>query len=353
MTSIVNRPTLPDRESMYQAVLKRDSQLDGIFYFGVKTTGIFCRPGCSARNPKKENVDYFDSVQKALDSGYRPCKVCTPLLKAGETPQWLRQLLGEVHANPQHSFKDDDLRLRNIEPTRVRRWFLKHHDITFHAYIKALRINRAFEKMRNRGDVITTAFDSGYESLSGFHSAFKSVAGVSPSQVKKVELINIAKLSTPLGPMYAGASERGLCFLEFTDRKMIDHQIEQMQQRMKARFVQATTPVLTAVESQLEEYFDAKRQDFEIPLDINGTAFQIQAWQALQQIPYGETRSYQQQALQIGNTRAVRAVASANAKNHIAIIIPCHRVIAKNGGLAGFGGGVWRKKYLLNLENPK
>ena len=122
---------------------------------------------------------------------------------------------------------------------------------------------------------------------------------------------------------------------------------------MKARFVQAKTPVLTALESQLEEYFDGKRQDFDIPLDISGTPFQIQAWQALQQIPYGETRSYQQQAVQIGNTKAVRAVASANAKNHIAIVIPCHRVIAKNGGLAGFGGGVWRKKYLLDLEAGK
>ena len=342
--------TLPDREFMYQALLDRDSQLEGIFYFGVKTTGIFCRPGCTARNPKKENVDYFGSVQKALDSGYRPCKICSPLEKSGEVPDWLKHLLDAVHANPENSFKDEDLRTRNIEPTRLRRWFQKHHDITFHAYIRALRINRAFEKMKNRGDVTSTAFDSGYESLSGFHAAFKSVTGVSPSQVKDRELITIAKLSTPLGPMYAGASERGLCFLEFTDRKMIDHQIEQMQQRMKARFVQAMTPVLTAAESQLEEYFAGKRRDFEISLDIKGTPFQMQAWQALQQIPYGETRSYQQQAMRIGNTKAVRAVASANAKNHIAIIIPCHRVIAKNGGLAGFGGGVWRKKYLLNLE---
>ena len=349
----MNQQTLPDREFMYQALLDRDSQLEGIFYFGVKTTGIFCRPGCTARNPKKENVDYFASIQKALDSGYRPCKICSPLEKSGQAPRWLKPLLDQVHANPGDSFKDEDLRARNLEPARVRRWFQKHHGITFHAYIKALRINRAFEKMKNHGDVTSTAFDSGYESLSGFHAAFKSVAGVSPSKAKARSLVTITKLATPLGPMYAGASEHGLCFLEFSDRKMIDHQIEQLQQRMKARFVQATTPVLTALESQLEEYFHGKRQDFEISLDISGTPFQIRAWQALQQIPYGETRSYQQQAVQIGNTKAVRAVASANAKNHIAIVIPCHRVIAKNGGLAGFGGGVWRKKYLLDLEAGK
>ena len=346
----MNQQTLPDREFMYQALLNRDSQLEGIFYFGVKTTGIFCRPGCSARNPKKENVDYFASVQNALESGYRPCKICSPLEKPGQAPRWLKHLLDEVHASPETSFKDEDLRARHIEPTRLRRWFQKHHGITFHAYIKALRINRAFEKMKNHGDVTSTAFDSGYDSLSGFHAAFKSVAGISPSQAKARPRVTITKLVTPLGPMYAGASERGLCFLEFTDRKMIDHQIEQMQTRMKARFVQATTPVLSAVESQLEEYFDGRRQEFDLPLDISGTPFQIRAWQALQKIPYGETRSYQQQADQTGNSKAVRAIASANAKNHIAIVIPCHRVIAKNGGLAGFGGGVWRKKYLLDLE---
>ena len=346
----MNQQTLPDPDTMYQALVNRNSQLDGIFYFGVKTTGIFCRPGCTARNPKKENVDYFPSIQNAMESGYRPCKICSSLEKSGQAPDWLKSLLNEIHANPEDSFKDEDLRARHIEPTRVRRWFQKNHGITFHAYIKALRINRAFEKIKNQSDVTSTAFDSGYESLSGFHAAFKSVAGVSPSQAKARSLINISKLSTPLGPMYAGASEKGLCFLEFTDRKMIDQQIEQVQQRMKARFVQAITPVLTAVESQLDEYFNAKRREFEIPLDINGTAFQIKAWQALQQIPYGETRSYQQQAMHIGNNKAVRAIASANAKNHIAIVIPCHRVIAKNGGLAGFGGGVWRKKYLLDLE---
>jgi AraC family transcriptional regulator of adaptative response/methylated-DNA-[protein]-cysteine methyltransferase len=151
--------------------------------------------------------------------------------------------------------------------------------------------------------------------------------------------------------MYAGATDRGLCFLEFNDRKLIDLQIEQLQQRMKARFVTGKTPILSDLESQLTEYFDARRRDFELPLDMTGTRFQIQAWQALRKIPYGETRSYQQQALEIGNAKAVRAIASANAKNHITIVIPCHRVIAANGGLAGFGGGVWRKKYLLDLES--
>ena len=347
---MMNEQTIPDEDFMYQALVNRDSSLEGIFYFGVRTTGIFCRPTCSARKPKKENVDYFDSVQTALDSGYRPCKVCTPLTKAGEAPDWLRNLLDEVHAAPEASYKDEDLQMRQIDPARVRRWFQKHHDMTFHAYIKALRVNRAFEKMKNNNDVTSTAFDSGYDSLSGFHQAFSDTTGFSPSQSKNRSLVNITRLSTPLGQMYAGASEQGLCLLEFIDRKMIDDQIAQLQKQLRARFVTGVNQHLTALETQLAEYFAGKRRKFDIPLDVRGSEFQQKAWQALQQIPYGDTRSYQQQAVAIGNEKAVRAIASANAKNRISIVIPCHRVIAKDGGLAGFGGGVWRKKYLLDLE---
>jgi AraC family transcriptional regulator of adaptative response/methylated-DNA-[protein]-cysteine methyltransferase len=348
---MMNQQTIPDEDFMYQALVNRDSSLEGIFYFGVKTTGFFCRPTCSARKPKKENVDYFDSVQSALDSGYRPCKVCSPLTKTGQVPDWLKRLLDEVHAAPEESFKDEDLYERQIDPVRVRRWFQKHHGMTFHAYLKALRVNRAFEKMKNKKDVTSTAFDSGYDSLSGFHQAFSDTTGFSPSQSKNQSLVNITRLSTPLGQMYAGASEQGLCLLEFIDRKMIDEQIAQLQKQLKARFVPGVNQHLTALETQLTEYFAGKRQKFDITLDVRGTEFQQKAWQALLKIPYGATRSYQQQALAIGSEKAVRAIASANAKNRIAIVIPCHRVIAKDGGLAGFGGGVWRKKYLLDLES--
>ena len=333
--------------------MNRDTSLEGVFYFGVKTTGIFCRPTCSARKPLKQNVEYFNSIQSAMDGGYRPCKVCTPLAKSGEIPDWLNHLFNDIHANPEGSYKDDDLQARGIDATRVRRWFQKTHGMTFHAYLKALRINRAFEKMKHQQDVTTTAMDSGYESLSGFHSAFRNVTGLSPSQSRKQSLITLSQFATPLGPMYAGVSDKGLCFLEFIDRKMIDAQIEQLQKQMKARFVTGKSDLLDLVEKQVNEYFSGERIEFDLPLDVRGTEFQKEAWDALLKIPYGETRSYQQQADRIGKPKAVRAIASANAKNHIAIVIPCHRVIAKDGGLAGFGGGIWRKRYLLDLESPE
>jgi len=342
--------TLPDEETLYQALMNRDTNLEGIFYFGVKTTGIFCRPSCSARKPLKQNVEYFQSIQSAMDSGYRPCKVCTPLARSGDVPDWLNSLLEDVHNNPENSYKDEDLLARGIDATRVRRWFQKNHNMTFHAYVKALRINRAFEKMKHRQDVTTTAMDSGYDSLSGFHAAFRNVTGLSPSQSRSQSIITLSRLSTPLGPMYAGASVQGLCFLEFIDRKMIDNQIEQLQKQMKAKFVKGQSKILDRLEGQLDEYFAGDRHHFDLPLDVQGTDFQKLAWDALTKIPFGEVRSYQQQADRIGKPKAARAVASANAKNHIAIIIPCHRVIAKDGGLAGFGGGIWRKKFLLELE---
>ena len=207
--------------------------------------------------------------------------------------------------------------------------------------------------MSNQDGVTSTVLDGRDEPQSSFHHAFKLAHIANSAQAKAQAIVTIIRFATPLGVLYAGASEQGLCFLDFTDRKMIEHQIQQLEKRMKARFVQGSTPVLDMVKLQVQEYFDRKRQTFDIPLDIDGTPFQIQAWQALQKIPYGETRCYQQQAARIGNTGAVRAVASANAKNHIAIIVPCHRVIAKNGSLAGFGGGIWRKQYLLDLEAGK
>ena len=158
--------TLPDEETLYKALINRDTNLEGVFYFGVKTTGIFCRPTCSARKPLKHNVEYFDSIASAMHNGYRPCKVCTPLAKSGEAPDWLNTLFKDIHANPEERYRDEDLQSRGIDATRVRRWFQKTHGMTFHAYLKALRINRAFEKMKRDQDVTSTAMDSGDESIS-------------------------------------------------------------------------------------------------------------------------------------------------------------------------------------------
>ncbi|HJO93907.1 MAG TPA: methylated-DNA--[protein]-cysteine S-methyltransferase [Victivallales bacterium] len=341
---------LPDFDIMYKALINKDSSFEGIFFVGVKTTGIFCRPTCTARKPKKENVEFFSTSKEALDYGYRPCRMCHPMEMYGTIPEWLQPLMKEIEGNQGIKLKDYDLRNRNLEPARVRRWFKKHHNMTFQAYLRSLRINRAFGQIKHNEKIISPAYENSFDSLSGFNSAFKKVAGFNPSESCDKKIINITRLLTPIGPMFVAATDKGVCLLEFTDRRMLETEIKQLKKFFNAEFVPGENKYFKTLNKQLSEYFAGTRKSFDIPLITPGTDFQKKVWNALQKIPYGETRSYQEQAVNINKPKAVRAVASANGCNKIAIIIPCHRVIAKDGTLAGYGGGIWRKQYLLDLE---
>jgi AraC family transcriptional regulator, regulatory protein of adaptative response / methylated-DNA-[protein]-cysteine methyltransferase len=341
---------MPDRKTMYNALLNKDSSFEGIFFVGVKTTGVFCRPTCTARKPKEENVDFFSSAKEALQNGYRPCKVCNPMQFNGETPDWLKDLIKEIEEKKITKFKDADLRERNIDPARIRRWFKKHHGMTFQTYLRLLRVNKAFGQIKYGEKVLESAFDTGYESLSGFTEAFKKTTGFSPSQSKNKRIVTVTRILTPLGPMFAGAVDEGICLLEFVDRRMLETQIKRLKKYLNAEFVPGQNKHFDELDKQLKEYFEGKRKDFDLPLILDGTEFQQKVWKELQRIPYGKTRSYQEQAIALGNPKAIRAVAKANGDNRIAIIIPCHRVIGKDGTLVGYGGEMWRKQFLLNLE---
>lgn len=335
---------------MYNAILEKDASFEGIFYTAVQTTGIFCRPTCRARKPKRENVEFFKTSKDALAHGYRPCKICKPLEKPDHTPEYIVSVLNEITAKPSLKIKDQDLRERGIEPNTIRRWFVKHHGITFHAYQRMIRINTAFKKIQNGENVSTAAFDSGYESLSGFQDSFKSIFGASPTDNQIKQVVDVTRLETPLGPMIACASKEGLCMLEFTDRKMLETEFKEISSRLNANLVMGTNKLFETLKEQLDDYFDGNRKTFDLPLHTPGSPFQQSVWAQLQTIPYGETRSYKEQAAAIGKPEAVRAVANANGMNRIAIVIPCHRVIGSDGKLTGYGGGLWRKRYLLDLE---
>ena len=341
---------LPDKTTMYNALVQKDDQFEGIFYAAIKTTGIFCRPTCTARKPKEENVEYYASPKEALAYGYRPCKICTPLTNKGETPEWLKTILEEVQANPQLRIKDGDLIERGIDPARIRRWFKKHHKMTFQAYLRALRINNAFGQIKQGEKVVASAFDNGFDSLSGFADSFKNLTGFSPSDSTHENIVTITRITTPLGPMVAGATEEGICLLEFTDRRMLETQISRLKKYLKATFVPGVHPLFNSLEKQLKAYFNGELKKFDLPLVLPGSDFQKKVWEVLAQIPYGETRSYKQQAVAFGNSKAIRAIAKANGDNRIAIIIPCHRVIGAKGEMVGYGGGVWRKQWMLQLE---
>ena len=344
---------MPDRKTMYTALLNKDSSFEGIFFVGVKTTGVFCRPTCTARKPKEENVDFFSSAKEALQYGYRPCKVCHPLQLNGEAPDWLKDLLKEIEEKQITKITNSFLREKNIDPARISRWFKKNHGMTFQSYLRLLRVNKAFGQIKYGDKILESALDTGYESLSGFTEAFKKTTGFSPSESKNKNIISVTRILSPLGPLLAGATEKGICLLEFVDRRMLETQIKRLKKIFNAEFIPDESKYFDELNKQIKEYFDGTRKEFDIPLVIDGTVFQQKVWNELLRIPFGKTRSYQEQAIAIGNVKAIRAVAKANGDNRISIIIPCHRVIGKNGELVGYGGGMWRKQFLLNLERGK
>ncbi|HFA50414.1 MAG TPA: bifunctional transcriptional activator/DNA repair protein Ada [Bacteroidetes bacterium] len=342
--------TLPDRQTMYEALVNKDSQFEGIFFAAIKTTGIFCRPTCTARKPKPENVEYFPTAKDALAHGYRACKRCHPLRLKGEFPDWLKTLMEEVSSNPEIRLKNADLTARGLTSSRLRRWFLKNHGMTFQAYLRMQRINNAFGIIRHGGRVADGAYENGYESLSGFGQTFKKATGFAPVESQDKAVISITRVLTPLGPMLAGATEKGICLLEFADRRMLETQLARLRKRLNAETLPGKSPHFKTLDQQLKEYFDGKRKTFDLPLDTPGTDFQQLVWKELQTIAFGTTRSYGEQAKAIGRPKAVRAVAKANGDNRISIIIPCHRVIGADGKLTGYGGGLWRKEWLLEHE---
>jgi len=335
---------------MYRALVERDASYEGLFIVGVRTTGIFCRSTCPARKPKRENVEFFGGAREALAAGYRPCLRCRPLEPAGEVPRWLRELLAEVEDAPSRRWKDADLRARGLEPGRVRRWFAREHGMTFHAYLRARRLGLALGRIRQGDDLAGTAFGHGYESDSGFREAFEKLFDATPGRSRERGLMQVTRVRTPLGPMVAGATDEALCLLEFTDRRMLEKQIQTLGRRLGCAVAPGDNDVLDRLQLQLEEYFEGRRSRFDLPLLAPGTEFQEAVWRELGRIPAGETRSYRELAETLGRPGAQRAVGRANGDNRIAILIPCHRVVRDDGTLGGYGGGLWRKKFLLDLE---
>jgi len=268
----------------------------------------------------------------------------------GETPEYIKNIISELQKTPYLKIQDFDLKQRGIEPSQIRRWFKRHHNMTFHSFQRMLRINNAYNQIKGGNSVTDTAFGLGYESLSGFNDGWQNIFGKAPKDSKVKNVINIIRFPTKLGPMFACATDKGLCLLEFSNRRMLETEFQDLCKRLQAVILPGSNKYLDLVQVQVSEYLDGKQQEFSIPLFTPGTEFQQSVWKILQQIPYGETWSYKEQATRLNNPKAVRAVATANGNNRIAFIIPCHRVVGSNGELTGYGGGIGRKKWLLTLE---
>ena len=334
---------LPSPAVMYRALVERDASYDGVFFAAVRSTKIFCRSTCSARKPLRENVEFFADARAAERAGYRACKRCRPLEIAGARPPWVERLVSILEREPGRRIRDEDLRALSIEPSRARRQFKEHFGMTFQGYQRARRLGFAQHKLeydrdsRGASDVASVSnavHASGYGSESGFRDAFRRMFGAPPTKLATKQCLRVSTLPSPVGLLITAATNEGVCLLEFADRKALSSQAASLKRWFDEPVVPGTNERLEQLHAELAEYFAKEREAFDVPLAI----------------PYGETRSYRDIAIEIENPGAVRAVGRTNGLNRIAIAIPCHRVVRDDGTLCGYGGGLWRKRWLLDHE---
>lgn len=340
------------RQEYYQAMLDKNMEYVGIFFVAVKTTGVFCRPGCPARIPKFENCAFYASAQAALLAGFRPCKRCRPLSHPNQMSEIVGTLVAAVEANPEKRWRDVDFRAIHTDASTARRQFKKRFGMTFVQYARARRMGLALKQIREGESVIGAQIATGYESGSGFRDAFSRIMGTPPSRSAQTHntVLKAAWLDSPLGPMVAIAAEDALYLLEFVDRRGLEREVERLRIRLKCAIIPGCTQPIECIESELHHYFAGKLTTFATPLGYVGTPFQQRVWDELIRIPMGQTRSYAGMAEAVGQPSAVRAVARANGANQLSIIVPCHRVIGSDGDLTGYGGGLARKQWLIDHE---
>jgi AraC family transcriptional regulator of adaptative response/methylated-DNA-[protein]-cysteine methyltransferase len=341
---------LPAHEKLYGAFRSKDLSLDGIVFVAVRTTGIFCRPGCPAPMPLSRNVEFFRSAEEALAAGYRPCKRCKPLGPPQAGSVVVEDLLKRLAEDPSLRWSGERLIELGINPVTARRHFERRFGMSFLKYARGERLAQARTAIENGASVLMAQLDAGFESSSGFREAFAREFHNAPSKARDSVLLRADWIDTPLGAMIALTDDWQAHLLEFVNRKQIGQQITRYRRAVNAAILPGETSPSQQLRQELDAYFSGKSLKFDCPIAETGTPFQLRVWAALRQIEPGTTQSYSGLAKKVGAPLAVRAVANANAMNRCAIIIPCHRVIGMDGTLTGYAGGLPRKQWLLDHE---
>lgn len=345
-------PALTSDEARWAAVLARDASFAGQFYLAVKTTCVYCRPGCPARFPQRGNVRFFDTREEAEAAGFRPCKRCKPDQPLVEPhAEKIAQACRLIEEAEEERKLDDLAEAVGLSPYHFHRVFKQALGVTPKAYAVAQR-NRRVRNSLGKGRSVTEAiYAAGFKSNGRFYANSSEVLGMTPSAFRagaSGREIRYAIGDSLLGLVLVAASEKGVCAIFFgDDRNDLRRDLERQFPRAKliagdADFERLTTTVIAFVEEP--------SRGLDLPLDIRGTAFQHRVWEALRKIPAGSTASYAEIAAAIGAPKATRAVAQACASNKIAVAIPCHRVVRSDGSLSGYRGGVHRKRALLAKE---
>ena len=340
-------------EARWQAVATRDAAAEGQFFYAVITTGVFCRVTCPSRQPRRKNVAFYDKAEQALKAGWRPCRRCHPtgrsiaesqvaairracaLIDAAETPPPLKELAAAVSLSPYH----------------FHRLFKAIVGVTPRDYAAAKRTGKLQHELAAGTPVAEAIYGAGYGSSSRLYENSRATLGMTPGSFRAGaagQIIRWGIAETPLGRLIVAATDAGICMIEFGADEA------ELEARLAARFPKARTvradAELAAPLEAVAGFIELPERGLDLPLDIQGTAFQRRVWQALQQVPAGTTASYAEIAARIGQPSAARAVAGACAANHLALAIPCHRIVAGNGDLAGYRWGVDRKRALLERE---
>ena len=336
-------------DDRWRIALAKDRRFDGQFITGVHSTGIYCRPSCPARAPKRENVRFYASAAEAEAAGLRACKRCAPNAVARDEAAVLAAI-DEIKSSEGVPRLDELAALTGYSPAHFQRVFTRSTGLSPAAYSRALRDERARAALTREGKVTEAIYEAGYESLSRFYDNARGKMGMTPSAWAdggRGATIHWAVVDTSLGAMLVAATDKGVCRLSFDEGA----------EALAARFPKATLveggAQFEALLGQVVASVETPGDFAHIPLDVKGTAFQEACWKALREIPSGETRTYAEIAAAAGNPRAVRAAGSANARNNVAVLIPCHRVIRTGGDLGGYAYGLDIKRELLKREGVK
>jgi len=341
-------------DEFWEALLNRDESVDGKFFYGVKTTGIYCRPGCASRLPKRENVHFFLSSDDAEKAGFRACKRCQPSTEIQKYPHQtaiINACLYLDNAETQPSL-EELAKSTGLSTFYFQRLFKNAVGVSPKQYYMQKRLERIRDNLQHHERISDAIYDSGYGSNSQFYTHAPDTLGMRPSQYKNGGIgmnITFTIIQSYLGWVLIAATELGICAIDFGDSPEILE--EKLSQRFPNAIITKGDTNLSNWATSILSFLNSPTQDLSLPLDVIGTAFQRQVWSALKDIPLGSTASYIEIAQKIGKPKASRAVAKACASNPVAVVIPCHRVIHSNGSIGGYHWGVERKLKLLTSES--
>ncbi len=346
-------PTIHNDDRKWQAVLDRDSTQDGGFVFAVSSTGVYCRPSCPAKRPRRENVQFFATTVAAEQAGYRACLRCRPLASEGDShAKMIKAVCRYIERH-----LDEPVTLARLgeqfhqSPFHLQRTFKAVLGITPRAYADSCRMQQLKQNLRAGHSVTRAMYDAGYGSSSRLYERTAAHIGMTPDKYRRGAIaarLRYTCTNTSLGRMLVAATDKGVCAIQFADTD------EELEQGLKHEFPFAIRrrddEWLKNWKGKIVDQMHGKAMDTALPLDIKATAFQRRVWAYLQSIPCGETRSYAEVAGSIGQPTAARAVARACATNPVAVAIPCHRIVRGNGEMGGYRWGIQRKKALLEME---